>query len=265
MLQEAMSQKVMLRGKGLKQDLKKGLKTTVMGIGLLVSSAAALAQAPAELVELNNQWQPLMNAKNTAALSQFYDAESLLGQYPYDSSKNLQGLEAISQMFAGGPFSLPELQAQIDTVALDARDDTALLVKNWQISFKDGGFKGLAVEVLENTPDGWKRRIDIGAGGLQSITELAANDLEIDNSAFAGLADDYAVRTADAVRVNLGTAALPDLSKVQAVDNLLSVQQGDSGLLVSRLNDGSGDYLLVNALQKSATGWQVKVQMSSDL
>lgn len=240
------------------------LAAPAVAISVLMS-AGAQAAAPEELVALNNQWQPLMNAKDVDGLDKFYDADSLLGQFPYDSSKNLQGLEAISQMFAGGPFGLPELKAQVDTLALDAKDDTALLVKNWDISFKDGGFKGLAVEVLSNTPDGWKRRIDIGAGGLTSAAGFADTDTEVDNTAFNSLADDYAIRSAGAARVSLDDAELPDFAEGFEVDNLLSVEQGSNGLLISRLTGKGQSFLLFNAVEKTAEGWQVKVQMSAVL
>ncbi len=242
------------------------LAVPAIAFGGLMSVGAVQAAAPGELVALNQQWQPLMNAKDVESLNKFYDADSLLGQYPYDSTKNLQGLDAISQMFAGGPFGLPELNAKVDTLALDAKDDTALLVKHWDISFKEGGFKGLALEVLNRTDDGWKRRIDIGAGGLSAATDFAQNDTEVDNSAFGSLAADYALRSEGASRVSLTEGAeLPDFTEGFVVDNLLSVEQDNSGLLISRLTGKGQSFLLFNAVEKTAAGWQVKVQMSAVL
>ncbi len=241
-------------------------------LGLFLSAVLATnaivshGDAPKSLQQLNTDWQLVMNNQNTAFLSRYYDEHSLLGQYPYDASKNLVGLSAIEDMFSNGPFKLTDLKANIDTLALDAKSNTAIVLKRWSINFDKGDFGGLALEVLEQTHDGWKRRIDLGAGGLSSITQFAQQDTEADNNAFGGIAHKLGKYAMKAQRHNLSKdAGVLDFSRFSKVNNLLEVKQGNRGLLISLLTQKEQKYLTFNALEQSSRGWVVQVQLVEKL
>lgn len=234
-------------------------RSLLLGSALLAPTFVQAADKGLE--DWNRGWQQLMNSKDSAALANYYDDASLLANFPYDSSKNLQGITAISAMFTGGPFNLKDLKAQIETRALASKGDTGLLLKHWDISFDKGGFNGLALEVLTRDGDSWKRRIDLGAGGQQSAADLASQDTEADNSAFDGIAAKLPSLSIKAERINLSDAASALKFEAASADNLLSIQQGDYGLLISRINSTAGEFVTFNALRQQAGKWQVEVQM----
>ncbi|MGB1237141.1 MAG: hypothetical protein ACPG4U_02950 [Pseudomonadales bacterium] len=235
---------------------------------LATCSAVALLASPlqaADLEQYNAQWQSLMNNKDAQQLSHYYDAQSLLGQYPYDASKNLVGLEAISGMFSNGPFNLEGLNADVDMLASAQHGDSAILLKAWKISFAKGGFSGLALEVLDKQDAQWIRRIDLGAGGLKSAGQFSEHDSETDNSAFDNA---YAqlVGGAKIARTNLSDAAAAlKSSEITLVDNLLSVAQGETGLLISKVSTARGNFLTFNALQNKQGKWTVTAQLVEKL
>lgn len=241
-------------------------KTTAkVATAVICLGGSVQALATSDLDSYNSNWQTLMNTQAADQLKHYYDDQSLLGQYPYDASKNLVGLESIKGMFSNGPFKLAGLKVAVDSIALSESPKTALLLKQWKIDFDKGGFQGLALEVIEQSNDQWVRRIDLGAGGLSSAADFAKQDTEADNSAF----DNFAAQlqaTQNAERQNLSSdAASLNVAKISAVDNLLSVEQLDSGLLISKVTSPSGDYLTFNALHKTDGSWKLAAQLVEKL
>jgi hypothetical protein len=223
-----------------------------------------VAQASA-LTDYNNQWQTLMNNKSADQLGNYYDKQSLLGQYPYDAAKNLIGLDNIQQMFSNGPFKLADLNVEVNSVGLSETADTAILLKGWKIDFDKGGFSGLALEVLTKNNDQWVRSIDLGAVGLKAAVDFAQQDAALDNSAFENFAAKLSEQHS-AARQNLSeAAAMLNIEDIEKVDNLLSVAQGNTGLLITKVTSKGSTYLTFNALKLANDSWSLAAQLVEKL
>jgi len=230
------------------------MKLKLAALLLAVSNIAVAADST--LVKSVDNWQNVMNNKDAGALSSYYDEGSVVAQFPYSSDKNLVGLDSITGMFTNGPFNLNDLNVEVKTIALDENQDIGLLLKSWDIKFDKGGFNGLALEVMKQKQGKWIRQIDVGAGGLKSAFGFTAQDLEKDNSAF----NDAIKSLKQAKRTNIDPAAAKlNLSdKGVELDNLVAIENQNTGLLITKISAAGKNYVTLNALEKGTSGWAIK-------
>ena len=157
-----------IKRSALTSTIVKIAKVSALGLFSLQASFTIAAVSP-ELKKLDSQWQEVFSAKDLAAVKNYYDEQSLIASFPYDAEKGLKGAEAIGNMFQNGPFNLEGFNVSVTPLAFDENNNAALLIKNWNVKHNGGAFSGLAVEVLEKKTNGWKRIIDMAAGGFSNI------------------------------------------------------------------------------------------------
>lgn len=236
--------------------MKLKLATCLLAFSNMAFSNITFAAVSTDLTSSVNNWQNVMNNKDLNALSSYYDDSSLVAQFPYKPENNLIGLSAIKNMFANGPFNLNQLNATINTIALAEQKDLGLLLKSWDIKFDKGNFSGLALEVMTHKQGKWIRTLDLGAGGINSAFGFSTQDLEPTNNAF-----DSAINTlkqAKRTDINPNAKQLDLNDKSLQFDNLLAIENQDTGLLISKIIAGDKNYISLSAVKKHNSKWMIE-------
>lgn len=228
---------------------------------LSLQATFATAAVSEELKTLNDRWQQVFSAKDLAASQSYYDASSLVASFPYDATKDLKGDAAIGKMFQNGPFNLAEFNVKVAPIGFDESGNSALLLKNWNVSHSGGAFSGLAVEVLEKKDAGWKRIIDMAAGGFSNPSDFAKAPVMAQKT--------FKAIDTSGSQVTQLTVSEQDKSLNKAIqaaiqagnyEDLSSVSNADNGLLIARVSIENTSYITFNALKKSASSWQSTIQ-----
>lgn len=252
----------------LSSTLSKLTKVSVVGL-LSLQASFASAAVSGELQKMDSQWQEVFSAKNLAAVKNYYDESSVVASFPFDAKSSLKGAQAIGNMFQNGPFKLEGFNVSVKPLAFEENDNSALLIKNWNVKHDGGSFSGLAVEVLEKKDTGWKRIIDMSAGGFAEVSQFAAPkaDAAAKTSDFAKLStqsskvSQISVEKQD-TELNANISAALQAGKYQTVE---SISNAKNGLLVANITVDNKAYVTFNALSQTKEGWEVKAQFFSAL
>ncbi|WP_028469541.1 hypothetical protein [Neptunomonas japonica] len=240
-------------------------KATVLTFCGLSAGYTAAAVSP-QLEAFNTQWAPAFSAKNIDLVTSYYDDSSIVASFPYKPEANLKGADAIGKMFQNGPFNLEDFKVNVIPLGFEEKQNTALLLKNWNVSHKGGEFSGLAIEVLNKTPVGWKRKIDMAAGGMSNVADFA-KPASSKKYTFTAINADAAQTTQLGVVTQNTTlnTALVELMTKNDYQNITSIINEDNGLLVARINHDGQDYVTFSALKKQQDNWNIEVQFFSAL
>lgn len=218
---------------------------------LITSACAVTAES---LEQFNAAWAPAVINKDVEGVSRFYNPNSLVAQFPYKADANLVGGEAVSQMFAAGPFQLKDLKLTVTPLAIEMQDDIGLILKRWHIKHTGGEFKGLAVELLSRDTGKWTRQIDLGAGGLEKIADFVTVSTDDDHQTF------------DNATLNLlFNAQRPEEKMLKKVDETLTLTQGNYSLVIAKAEKQGKAIATISALEKQGDQWQAKIQLQSPL
>lgn len=231
------------------------------GLSLLMIATNAFASSTHELQQMNTRWHQAFAEKDTGAFSSLYTNDAWTAQYPYQPNSELVGVDAISQMFANGPFMLPGGVIDTQTVALDTSGDTGLILKKWQLSFDTGAFSGLAVKVATQQEQ-WLWDIELSGGGINTLAGFASQDYEADTSAFDGVAQRLSTTPHNVWLVDATTtfAKPTEQTSISSVNNLLAIEHGANGLLIANVQSNGQSFVSLIALEKIDGIWQPMVQ-----
>lgn len=246
-------------------SLKTMIKVTAFAVFSLSAGYTQAAVSP-QLDAFNTQWAEAFSAKNLPVVKSYYDDSSIVASFPYKAEANLKGADAIGQMFQNGPFKLEGFNVKVTPLGFEQHQKTALLLKYWHVSHKGGEFSGLAVEVLNNTRDGWKRKIDMAAAGLAKAADFAKQEAT-------------QVRTFDSLDISNANVSQLDVPQQNTAlnraisaaiagnnyQNITSIINDNQGLLIARVAHDGHDYLTFNALEQQNGNWTVNVQLISAL
>ena len=250
----------------LASKIAKFAKVSALGLFSLQAGLTVAAVSP-ELQKLDSQWQEVFSAKDLTAVKSYYDEQSLIASFPYDASKGLKGAEAIGNMFQNGPFNLEGFNVSVTPLAFDENKDAALLIKNWNVKHNGGAFSGLAVEVLEKKANGWKRVIDMAAGGFSTI-----NDFAKPTSTTASNSTAFEKIDSNDVQVSQLSVEKQDLAlnkKISAAlqsgsfETIEAISHADKGLLIARMTIDNKTYVSFSALSLNSNNWKANLQFFS--
>ncbi len=241
-------------------------KITALGLFSLQAGLSFAAVSP-DLQKMDSQWQEVFSAKDLTAVKNYYDETSLVASFPYDAKKSLKGAQAIGDMFQNGPFNLEGFNVTVKPLAFDENANSALLIKNWNVKHNGGAFSGLAVEVLEKKSTGWKRVIDMAAGGFSEINDFAKplstpatntaifDQIDAKNSQVSQLSIDKQDPT-----LNQKIAAALQAGNYKTVE---AISNANKGLLIAHITLDNKTYITFNALSEEKGSWNANLQFFS--
>jgi ketosteroid isomerase-like protein len=243
----------------LSSNLVKLAKVSAFGLFSLHAGLTLAAVSP-ELQKLDSQWQEVFSAKDLTAVKSYYDESSLVASFPYDADKGLKGAEAIGNMFQNGPFNLEGFNVSVTPLAFDENESTALLIKNWNVKHNGGAFSGLAVEVLEKKANGWKRVIDMAAGGFSNINDFA-KPLSTKTSSSTTF-EKIDSNNAQVSQLSIEKQDLALNKKIAAAlqsgnyETIEAISHADKSLLIARITIDKKLYITFNAMSKNNNHWK---------
>ncbi len=241
-------------------------KISALSIFSLQAGLSVAAVSP-ELEKMDSQWQEVFTAKDLTAVKNYYDESSLVASFPYNAEKSLKGAKAIGNMFQNGPFNLEGFNVSVKPLAFDENANSALLIKNWNVKHNGGGFSGLAVEVLEKKNAGWKRVIDMAAGGFSNINDFSKplstpatstasfDKIDATNSQVSQVSTDK-----QDPALNEKIAAALQAGDYQTVE---AISHANKGLLIARITLDNKVYITFNALSEEKGSWNANLQFFS--
>ncbi|MCL6271960.1 hypothetical protein M3P05_18735 [Sansalvadorimonas sp. 2012CJ34-2] len=226
-------------------------------------SIKASAGPLSELMALNEKWPETFAKKDDSSFPDFYTKNALTAQYPYNAEENLTGLKAITSFFKKGPFKLEDASVTTDFIAMEAKGKTSLIIKRWQLKHAAGDAAGLAIKVAQLT-DKWLWNIELSAGGIKGVADLSQNDYEPDNSALNYLTDRMAVQTrplykSPSIDINDIANNQMDISVGVRYNNLLTIENGDQGLVIATENRRGRTRIAFIAADKVDEEWRAAV------
>ncbi len=252
-----------IKRSALTSTIVKIAKVSALGLFSLQASFTIAAVSP-ELKKLDSQWQEVFSAKDLAAVKNYYDEQSLIASFPYDAEKGLKGAEAIGNMFQNGPFNLEGFNVSVTPLAFDENNNAALLIKNWNVKHNGGAFSGLAVEVLEKKTNGWKRIIDMAAGGFSNINDFAKPT----STKAANSTTFEKINTSD-TQISQLSVEKQDIALNKKISTALqsgnyktveAISHADKGLLIARITVDNKTYITFNAMSLNDNNWKVNLQ-----
>ncbi len=249
----------------------------LMSIALIfsLSSPSAMASRYA-LEQLNKKWVEVFNKKDTDQIRSFFTEDILDTSYPYNPSAVSQGINAVESMFINGPFNIQELQLKTEDLVIGSTSQSGLVLKRFKMGQLWGDVtSGIAIKVASEEGGEWRWNIELSAPGIHYLHEFAELDYEPDNSAFGGVVSpnhpsysgvsgffgkEVIVLDADAEIPKPGE--YNPYKYTTTVNNLLAIENGDKGLLISQVTYRKRKFITFSSVRKAPNySWYVMVQI----